>query len=112
MQNWQRLKVTVMLLTGLLVGCGQNSKHYSSNLQTVKPAVLPPLSKEARQQPRPQFCLPSCLVKLTEWREDSLRKLTELMRPGAAAKEAMTDLQKSSETAQKDKINPDFHGSS
>lgn len=71
------------------------NRHYSrpsvrgcnSSSQEVKPAGFPPLPQQARQKPRPEYCSPSCLAKLTSWRESSQKRLMSVMPPEAHASE-------------------------
>lgn len=46
---------------------------------------LPLLPQQARQKPRPEYCSPSCLAKLTIWRESSQKRLMSVMSPEAHA---------------------------
>lgn len=69
----------------LAVGCNSSSQQYNGSSQEVKPAGFPLLPQQARQKPRPEYCSPSCLAKLTIWRESSQKRLMSVMSPEAHA---------------------------
>ncbi|GKV75537.1 hypothetical protein PEC106568_07110 [Pectobacterium carotovorum subsp. carotovorum] len=71
-------RLMLLTLSLLLLGCSQQSENSSGNWQQVKQAAFPQLPQQARQKPRPQYCLPSCLANLTKQRESMQQQLTLL----------------------------------
>nr|WCD42752.1 hypothetical protein Abuela_35 [Pectobacterium phage Abuela] len=66
--------VLLMLLTLSLNGCKSASMMQSAESSQV--AAIPELPAAAKQGIRPDHCLPSCLEKLTQQRENMRKKLT------------------------------------
>ncbi|CNU15575.1 Uncharacterised protein [Salmonella enterica subsp. enterica serovar Bovismorbificans] len=90
MKNWQKYRPMLMLLSVLAVGCNSSSQQYNGSSQEVKPAGFPLLPQQARQKPRPEYCSPSCLAKLTIWRESSQKRLMSVMSPEMPVSAPMT----------------------
>ncbi len=63
-----------MLLALMLLASGCTTTPAGSPQPSVAPPRIPPLAPEARQQPAPQWCSPTCSAGLTRERE-SWRKL-------------------------------------
>ncbi len=85
-----KVKLMLTLLSGLVMGCSNNSPRYAGSSQEVKPAAFPQLQQQARQKPRPQECLPSCLANLTKERESMQKRLMNAMQQDQAANEPTT----------------------
>lgn len=73
--NWNWPKAAPLLLSLLLAGCAGKSPGCAP--ATGLPAI-PSLPSSARQEPLPPECLGDCLKMLTEWRESSLKRLSEV----------------------------------
>ena len=61
-KNLKKPALTLLLPLLLLTGCASESSSYSP---PVAPAQIPPLPAEARQEPTPAICLPTCSTNLS-----------------------------------------------
>ncbi|KKY64169.1 hypothetical protein OA41_20485 [Klebsiella aerogenes] len=75
-ENLRRYVLKPLMLSLLVTGCAPHYQTSSASLQPVKPAGFQPLPQQARQEPRPPFCLPTCLTALTSERENWRNMLT------------------------------------
>lgn len=64
-----------MLLPLLISACGTQPPNTPTGLQQLKPAAIPALPPQARQQPSTPECLQSCLERLTAWRVSTQKQL-------------------------------------
>lgn len=78
----------VLTLSALLASCATTSPVLP--LAPVKPAAIPPLPPNARQEPVPVWCLPTCTEALTKKRSDSLKRLTAPDPAGSLASRPTT----------------------
>ncbi len=65
-----------MLLSLLISACGTQPPSTPIGLLQLKPAAIPALPPQARQQPSTPECLPTCLERLTAWRVSTQKRLT------------------------------------
>ncbi len=63
-----RRALTLAMLLPLLTACAGQQANLSSGSLTVKPAAVPALPPQARQQPVPPECSPTCSSALTKER--------------------------------------------
>ncbi len=73
--NWNWPKVAPLLLSLLLAGCAGKSTDCAPAEQQ---PVTPSLPSSARQEPLPSWCSEDCFKSLTEWRETSRQRLSEV----------------------------------
>ncbi|CPR20634.1 hypothetical protein BN1221_04427c [Brenneria goodwinii] len=66
----------LLMLSLLLTACGAPLQQLGASSQQVKPAAYPQLPQQARQEPVPQYCSPTCSSALTTERESWQRTLT------------------------------------
>lgn len=66
-------------------GLQQQFTEIQRQLATSETGRLSALAAASRQKPRPEYCSPSCLAKLTIWRESSQKRLMSVMSPEVPA---------------------------
>src|SRR5471030_2881529 len=68
--NLPRRALMPLVLSLLAIACSNQSTLSGVNSQPVKQASYPQLPQNARQEPIPQFCSPTCTANLTNVREN------------------------------------------
>lgn len=72
----------------LLTSCASTSSALPP--VPIEVATIPPLPQEARQQPAPVWCLPTCTEALTTRRTNSLKRLTAPAAPASSVSGSTT----------------------
>lgn len=75
MNGMQILREGLLLLSLGLSGC---AAKLSGCAPAIEQPAIPSLPSSARQDPLPPECLGDCLKMLTEWRESSRKRLSEV----------------------------------
>lgn len=75
MSNTRILKAGLLLLSLGLSACAVKSPDCA---QATEQPAIPSLPSSARQEPLPSWCSGDCLKSLTEWRETSRKRLSEV----------------------------------
>ncbi len=70
------IRFALMLMPLLISACGTQQPSTPPELLQLKPAAIPALPLQARQQPSTPECSPSCLERLTAWRVSTQKLLT------------------------------------
>lgn len=89
-KNLRRYVLKPLTLSLLVTSCAPHYQTSSASLQPVKPAGFQPLPQQARQEPKPPFCLPTCLTALTSERENWRNMLTGQELPVRHANASIT----------------------
>lgn len=85
-----RLQLALQLTCALLASACSSSPT-NSPPPPVQRAQLPALPQEARQQPAPAWCSPTCTEALTARRKNSLQRLTKPAAEASAASASATN---------------------